>query len=94
MLECFQLESSFQVLRYTWEIVKLESFLQLKTFQLHDLSNYPFQLHVNPHFIKNGCIFIVMCAVRIEMRIYAGQIFSNKKLNFNLMIKYGVTLKI
>ena len=24
----------------------LESFLQLKTFQLHDLSNYPSQLHL------------------------------------------------
>ena len=45
-------------------------------------------------FVTNGCIFMFMCAIRIEMRIYAGQIFSNKKLNFNLMIKYGVTLKI
>ena len=49
-LENFYLESSFQVLLYTREIDKLESFLQLKTFQLHDLSNYPFQLHVS-HFL-------------------------------------------
>ena len=46
-LESFKLESSFQVLVYTWKIVKLESSFRHKTFQFNDLSNYPFQLHVD-----------------------------------------------
>ena len=32
---------------YTWQNVKLESFFQLKACQLHDIFNYPFQLHVS-----------------------------------------------
>ena len=48
-LESFQLQSPFQVLLYTWKIVKLESSFQHKTFQLHYFSNFPFQLHMGRH---------------------------------------------
>ena len=46
-LEIFKLESSFQFLLHTWEIVKFESFFQLKACQCHDIFKYPFQLHVS-----------------------------------------------
>ena len=44
--ESFMVESSFQVLVYTWKIVQVETSFQLKTFQLKDLTNCSFQLHI------------------------------------------------
>ena len=45
-LESFKLITYFQLLVYTWEIVKLEGSIKHKAFEVNDLPNFLFQLHM------------------------------------------------